>query len=76
MKRMQAKDIPAADVLDSIRRHGERAGIYTLWADDFEPKGVPFKVLRAKMDKLGRQGIVDCCCNLCNGWISMAGGQE
>lgn len=66
---MQAKDIPVTAVLESVKRHASQASIFTLWADDFPD--APFKVFRAKMDKLGKQGLVDCCCNECSSWISL-----
>lgn len=61
---MQAKDIPVRAVLESVVKHGQRGSIFTLWADDFQE--VPFKVLKAKLDKLDKQGILDCCCNECS----------
>lgn len=71
---MQAKDIPVRSVLESIKRHEGTASIFALLADDFP--GVPFKVFRAKMDKLGKQGLVDCCCNECGSWIGLTSEGE
>lgn len=68
--KMQAKHIPTQDVLASVLSFGgEYSSIYVIWERDFSH--YPFKVFKAKMDKLGKRGLVDCCCNECSSWIGL-----
>lgn len=76
---MQAKDIPNPLILDLIRRESmnrdmgdwEWSGhlprpVFTRDIQALLP-GIPPKVVRAKLSKLVRQGLIDGCCCGCRG---------
>lgn len=68
-KTLQAKHIPTRAVLESIQYHNGQASFFVIWADDYP--FLPIKVLRAKMNKLRNQGLIDSCCNECGAWIAL-----
>lgn len=68
---MKAADIEDAAVLDAIRKHMRPIGA-SRW-DVYPEFAFPEKIVRAKVDKMIRRGILTGCCCGCRGDFTIAG---
>lgn len=65
---MQAKDIPDEAFLAAVRVVNEVERRWALYGDLMSTfPGIPYKVLRAKADRLIRRGLLDGCACGCRG---------